>query len=695
MPAYEREDPQFWDQMRTAWWAHAKRPLDLYVKYARWFRGDMVEIDDEVSRRLPKGARKTVVNLTNLVTLQQRAELFFRNPRMMVRPPGTLSDKIFTPDLAEVETLLLNDQLEQVGFYRHGRRAILDGLLGPFFVVKVGYTADVAIDTTLVDAERLAAQAENQAYATAATRIRVKAGDLHSVHIEEHEQLLAAAERGELQWDKKTKAYLAKHIDAHKDLLDYERPKETIRNDAVFVRRRSPLNVFFDPWAEVPEDREWCGERYICRIEDLRNNNEFDKSALKDVRTLDSKFMPDGDLPVPPQQSIDTPDKYTMVYEVVDLVGGKVIIYAEGGKKPLLVKDYSLQRILPSGPYIDGSFMEDVLEDCGVPPPAVYEAHQLAVSYLSSVNLLAAKRSVPKLAYDSSRIDAATLNEMRKATIAGLIPFKNLGPNQKIADMIQAIPPAAIPEQNLTLEGLHKRYVEQMSGMGSAKLAGGDASKTATASAIIGESTTTLSEDRAAVLDDWCARIGKAVIRLCRRFYTTARVAEIVGPQALDVWPQWSTRDIVNDRGVLVVPGSSRRRNSAVELKLLLDLYTAVQPDPDAPVTLRMELLRRIAEEMGVHALDFDGMQEQALLRKAVEMVQAQMAAQGAGGPQGGPGGEEGSGGPPGAGGQQSESEEPSHASQQQGLANVGGGRMMTGASAGDKPRLMRGGKRR
>ena len=139
-------------------------------------------------------------------------------------------------------------------------------------------------------------------------------------------------------------------------------------------------------------------------------------------------------------------------------------------------------------------------------------------------------------------------------------------------------------------------------------------------------------------------------------------------------------RDILMDRGVTVIPGSSRRNDSAIEAKNLQEAFMAVAPLTGTlvPPELTTELLRRYMEANGVYGLDYEGMMQyqtqQAMLQGKDPM------SGGAGDPEEQPGAE------PGAD-RSSENTEPSEASRAQSAANVGGGRVQTGASRGDGPR--------
>ena len=226
------------------------------------------------------------------------------------------------------------------------------------------------------------------------------------------------------------------------------------------------------------------------------------------------------------------------------------------------------------------------------------------------------------------------------------------------------------------MEDRHLRRIEQISGLGSARLGGGDFAKTATASAIISESSGTINEDFQCVLDDWFTRIYRAVLRLMRRFYPPVLVGELVGEEALEVWPpEWAVRDIVQDKGASVIAGSSRRRNESVEQKLMTDFYAIVAPDPMLPPNIKIELLKRLFDSYGMYGIDLGGMEEMAKVQMMQQITSGAAAKEAADGGPPAPRGSEATEGPGAMAG---------------GMANVGGGRLPTGASEGDNPRMMR-----
>ena len=691
-----RTDPEFWELNATAAYVHTREALDQYEEFCRWYGGDFSQQrNGNRGTRTRRGRRSGLDNFTNLATVASQAQLFFRNPQFVVRPAGSLNTALFTPRLAHVETELLNATIEEIGFFQQFKRCLTDALLGPVGILKVGYSFDgVFLDTDEIDKERKAADLENQAFVLAGKRPVVKASDLHSIHIEQHNQTIAAAERGEIPLPEKALAYLRKHVKMHEAQVPEERQIETLRNDSVWVRRKSPLNVCWDPMAEDPADRTWFRERYLARIDDVCD--KYGEKWREKLSVVKSRWQAHGDLPIPPHNDIETPDAYCMLYENIDLVDGKSILTAQGAKDALEVRDYTLGSILPSGPYVTFSFMDDPFDGSGIAPPNIYRDHQLAATALANSNTTTAERSCAKLGYDAGSMSPDEIASMSKNVAASIIPFKNIGAGKKLSDMMQQVPPAEVPAQNVMMEGWHGQRIQQFTGLGEAAMTGGDTSRTATASAVVGQAVSGLSDARRASVDAALNLAGRYILRLERRFYTPDRVASIVGEDALGTdpnspptWPyEWAIRDIVNDRGVKVIPGSSARNDTAVEGKLLLDTYGAVAADPTIPVTFKMELLRRALEGRGVYGLDYDGVMEQVLEQKIVAMMQAQMGA----GPTGAPGGASGSqppgGGPPAP--RPSEASDPSEAGQAQGIQNVGGSRIMTGASAGDNTRIMR-----
>lgn len=678
-----RQTVAYWEDQVSASSRHQQEGLADFAKYSAWLRGDMSDITGGIRRTLRCRETDVVsVNLFSLVTKSLLGDLFYRAPRAFCKPTQGFGPSVFSPELAKLETKLLNDWIEEADLYGTGRRCLIDGLISPSFCVKVGYSSEIAVDQNLIDEQRQVAQIEDQLYTSVGTKMRLKDTDLDKVHSDQHNATLAAIERGDILVPEKAIEYLKKHIKKHDERMKKggSRSAETIRWERVFARRVNPLRLIKDPWAESDNELEWIGEMFLRPIEEVHNNPKYDPEARMAVNEVNTRHENLPEVSALIQETVNSSEKYALLYEIVDLKGGKVITFSKGATKPLRVVDYALHTILPSGPYILSSFFIDPVTDIGIPSPRSYESHQRAATFMATLNQLMARRNIAKMVYASDHVDETEIEKIKSATLNGIVPLKGLA-GKNIKDIFQWLEPSVIPDQNIAIEERQKRYIEQLSGRGSANLGGGDFAKTATASAIVNESTSSMSEDYASVMDDWLSRVLRAVLRLMRRFYTPARVAELVGDEALDIWPapvgelnapvRWSERDIRQDKGCSVVPGSARRKNEAVERQQLMELYAATSSNPMLPPTVSVELLKRIFDAHGLYGFDLSEMQSMMEQQLAQQQAQQAMAAAGVAPP---PGGE----GPP------------TESGMAQGMANVGGGRVPTGASEGDAERPLR-----
>ena len=677
-----RTTVSFWETQRRACEQYLEPVLQKFALYAQWYSGSLDSLQQQIASALgidPIAGAPFI----NLVTRTSRAEMFYRAPRYLVEPIERFGPSVFTQDLAQLETVLLNDFVEETNLFRQGRRVILDMLLAHRGIFKLGYTADIAVDYPLVNENREKAQLAARSLIEGGKSLpKPKKDDLHTVWIETIAQIIAAIEREDIVLDEENTNKLRAHINARQKILDKysERPKETIRYEHVWVKRVNPMRFRFDPFAEDPSQRTWVGEIFVRETDEIRNDDRYDAKARSKVQATDLNAISGMELDTRYDNLTESTEQIgrTACVEIVDIKRRKVITYAIGGTEPLRIRDYVMANILPDGPYVDESFTEDPLDDVGIPQPQVYQNFQVALAVVDAVLMEIAKRSVPRQAVDPSAFSKDELNKLRKNVPGGILALDQLRQGGKVSDMIQDIPSPKIENNLLQIRALLVRAIEQYSGLGSAKLAGGDFAKTATASAIIGESVATLTEDLNSVIDNVMSRVGKKALRIIRLFYDTPKVAEIAGEVAAKAWPKfgWAPRDIVMDRGANMVPGSTKRKNIAVEQKLLTELYSILAQDPILPPNARVDLLKRLLDAVGIFGLDITGADRQAMEERLAQ-EQAQQAARSEQGPDPAQRTER----------RATSGSEPSRAAIEQGNANPGGGRVPTGASAGDNPR--------
>lgn len=702
----DRTSPVFWQTESREYFKRNQTVLAQYREFCRQFRADLSGVPYNESADGDPALAVGYANLTQLQARIMRSDLMFRCPRPQVTPPSV--DRTgFTAKLARIETKLLADWVQESDYYREMRRAALDHVLGASCIVKLNVGNSSEFDLREMKKQRKRAEKEDNLFVASGglRKPRIRKDDRHPTHIEEHARFLAAAERGEIVLPDWAMEILRAHISDHAKAIEHERQTESSRWERVTIRRIHPENFSCDPWAERPYAREWYKERFTARIADAEANPLFDRKAVEAITPCTEQRPPEPgsssgrtDTMRMPRGGINTEDKHFLCHEVLDMVGKKgqpqVVLYADGGTRPLLVRPWTLGNVVPSGPYEECSMIEDPDECWGVPPPAAGEAHQKADSELFGIMTEAVRRSLPMNFVSGRILTPEAIDKIKNGEIGELIVAENATTETDLSKQVANVPPAEVPRQNFVVQQAHRAMREQMLGLGSARVAGGDDSKTATASAIVNSSVNSLAEDSAANWDDFQCRVLRKVNRYHRAVLPPRQVFEIVGQEALDPdgWPieGFADRDVANDRNVFIVPGSSRRNESAVNTKLIGELTTAFQGGPLAQLMPKklVELYQRWAESANLYGVEWENDLQAMLMAQAAAMAGGEEPPPEEGGPKNGR--LESNGKPKSAGPRPSEAREPSAANQNGGIQNVGGGRVATGAGIGDRQRLLR-----
>lgn len=697
MTARDRTDPAYWDACHKEFQQYAARPIRHFKRYARRVVGDFMEVPNARQGTSGSPDKPAVGNMTSLATRVALGDLYFRNPTAISRCPGAFNRSLFTPLLCKIESVLMNDTAEETNLFIEGRECLQDGLIAPYFVAKVMFDRDMGMDGAMIRAERERAMLEDERFLAFGVKPVVKEEDYDPAHIEQHEATVAAMQRGDVPATPGAIKYLQKHIQKHREKAPWCRVAETMRNQSVHIRRVNPLNYSFDPFNKAQRDREWSGEDFIKRLDDVASNKSYSEKARKALVPVVGLFATDDEGTFGQHAFSASPEPHVRLRERIDFVNNKVILYAEGGTVPLDVQDYTWADILPGGPYVERSFLTDPLNNFGVCIPYLYEAHQEALSTMHGVNSETVMRGSPKTWVNPNLVDVETKGKMAEFVIADVVALRNVPP-----DMLDPgkhamgqVEPCEVPAQNVMFVAGEKKWIETVTGLGSAKLLAGDRSDTATEAAIGADASSTISNDMTSMSDNFFREVFVKSNRFHRAFYSQGRVAEIYGPEALEPggWPAFfADRDILMDRGISVMPGSSRRNESQVRAKLIGESIAIKAPFVGTVIApeVMLDLFKAHDEALGLYGIvDYEGSKDYAM---QMAMENAGMLGNGEDGaeqPTQTASGAQPGGAPP-AGGRPSEMTSPDRAGQIGGVNNVGGGRVATGAGQGDNRRFLR-----
>lgn len=588
-----RELKDVFDRIRT-FREETESDRKRYHKFKRWYRNDYSDIE----MSMPDEDSLYRVNMVSLVARSSLANLFFQRPEVMVEPMETR-----TTQQAKLETSTLNDILKESDYRRVGRSLILDTILSGFYCQKIGYSADIVLDVEATLRERTHAEEENRGFVR--DRIpKVRKTDFHNEHIPLHTALYEQHIRGELTLTDKALTELRQHIQDHYDAQHEtgQRFLETVRGDRAYVDRVKPDHVQYDLWAKTWSRVSWFSEMMLVHVDDIKNNPFFDETARKSVTAISPQQYQEYTGIVFQKPNWDL--NHALVFDYVDLREGTIRTLALGMEdRPLREAEYELGKILPSGHLQFGSFQEDPDHLAGIPEPANWEDQQKMVNVLSTVIVAVAKRNIPMIGVDSQHVEPEAIQAYREGKIQQVLEFANLD-DKKISDVLMSLPQAEVSNVVVGVFDTAMRLISRLSGKGEVKLGGGDLSRTATASSLINQASGSMDEDNAGEVSSMVINAATGLLRVVRYLYSPTSVARSAGPDALEDWKtDWSIMEILDDRGVKIVPGSLRREITDTRLRQYIQLYGAVVQDPTVPPEKKLRILDLILK-LGDSAVD-------------------------------------------------------------------------------------------
>lgn len=568
-----------WDRRRDAHHKRYEDKLEDYDLFCRWYNGNFDDVWVDVTNEEGEVTRGQVsgINMTGLVARSWISHLYFNAPKAVVKEqPG------FGPEMADVLTRVANNLIEETGLYEEGRSTLLDGFLGPVFVVKIGYSCDVTEPEDKLEEQRAYARSENQSILERVP-VYVSPYDHHQAHheiISDFIEKLIDGTFGEVPEEviEAAKAHQAEH----EKVLKREGPKQfaEIRNQRVFIRRRSPRCMYWDFTATDLRSQRWCGETYLIPREDVESNPRYSTGSDKrfpeaspSSTEISKRFGEDFAAQV---EEDDIPK--VLIHEMYDLINDEVVTYVDGAELPIRVVDYDMKGIMPNGPYEWAFFDSDPKDIVGVAQPSFWRDQQRDVNVMNTVEILVGKMSIPGLAYDGEYIDEREVQNLARSVLGRYIKLHNIPGNKTIEQVMRDIPLPNITNDFLLIKERAMEIIEKASLLGGPRLGGGDRTNTATASALLAEASSGITQKAAVVVDSFFRRVIRTALRLVKKYYTQDTIRKYVGEQAWDVWPTEGFTDsqILDDRGVDIVVGTMRRESTDVELKLMGDLFATI-----------------------------------------------------------------------------------------------------------------------
>lgn len=285
------------------------------------------------------------------------------------------------------------------------------------------------------------------------------------------------------------------------------------------------------------------------------------------------------------------------VYKCYDKPSGTVYYVADGHPKFLREPgppDYFVEGFWPVYAL---TFNEVEDEDELFPPSDVELLMSQQDAYNKSREGKREHRSAarPRWAYPRGALEEEDISGLKNVQAFGSVAL-NLAPNQKISDILQAIPVPGV-DPNLYDTGEIFADIQLVGGAQEANY-GGIAKATATESAISASATASSDSTSVDDLDGFLTRIARAAGQIMLGEMSIEQVMKIAGPGA--AWPEGQTlSDIADELFLEVEAGSSGKPNQAVEMQNWQTLLPFLIQMPNInPMWLAEQTIKRLDDKV-------------------------------------------------------------------------------------------------
>lgn len=566
-------------------------------RMARYFKGDQWPAGKgDIS--IPK----VVVNLIFADVKVMLPVLALRNPRVFVKPtkatvtvpmPGspdpTTGQPMPVPTPAQIinrrpvpviaaakaKEALINWRWRNLGLTRQVRRCLVDSLLSPFGIMKIGFT----LETEKVDVpDQPPADPANE-----------KPPDLLVVD-------------------------------------------EAIKAQSPYAVRWSPLDFRVDPEARYPDlsDAAWIAFGSLSRVEDIKKNPRYRNTRdLKGTVEIKQDYGSASGPSDHYDKSKDTdPEEYQRVrlWEIWDKREGRLITLADDHDKALEYRDWPLS--FSSGFPSETLYFTEYPDTLYGPPDLMQVAGQQdAYNEISSMTLNHVKRFLRKYITQRGMFDENELPKLTQA-IDGLV----VQADGKLDDAIMAMPDAPIPVDWWQSRGNVREDHDRVSGVGDFVRGVAEKVDTATEASLIQQNLNVRTNDARDIVENFSERVARQVLHIDAQTIDMPAAIPVIGPDgaiALGQFLNVQTRDtLLAETDVEIEIGSMQPTNQAIQKREVIEIFQALRNDPMVDqFGLRRELLAKYHDTLP------DG--ERLLLTPEQFSLVAQHMQAGVGGPSG------------------------------------------------------------
>ena len=324
----------------------------------------------------------------------------------------------------------------------------------------------------------------------------------------------------------------------------------------------------YDRLHKVP----WEMRMYVRHIDDVKadprlvNNKDIKPNAITSFDWFKEKKLHQ----MMPKQNFGD---FVFLWEIRDLKSGRMIIMQEGHKKLLYNEKDELQKF--GNPYMELTFNYDPLYFWGLPDAKYLEDQQLAINEIRTIHMEHRRIAKKKFMYDMNKVDENEVDKViHEDTGAGI---KVDGPP---ADAIKDFQPYVPPDFNIDVDAVRKdaREAVGFSRNQVGEFEGGR--RTATESNIVNMASQIRVSERKDMVADLLVDVIEKYNQYIFSEWNVKQVEDIVGPDGVRYWVQFSYKDIDSKYGFRVDPESGMPTSTEQRKADALSVAQYIQNSP-------------------------------------------------------------------------------------------------------------------
>lgn len=363
-----------------------------------------------------------------------------------------------------------------------------------------------------------------------------------------------------------------------------ETDKTVVVEDAPFVERVSPYDIFVDPEATCLEDATWVAQRITRTLEEVKKDTRYSAAVRRNL-------VADGEVT---QAWRDEKRKYgddvlrITLWEFYDLERKTLSVFTEGGDKFLIdpigmpytfglpfvmVRNYDIpEKFYPIGDLEALIPLQDELNE------------------VRSAMVQARKQDLPKTMYRRSMSPDA-VSALKSSVRNEMVPIDDDTPfEQLVSPVPHSMPSPQLYQHSEVIES----DIDHISGVNE-YMRGGipETRRTATEATIIADAANARAADKLDTIEAAIRAVAERIVQLAQQYMTGESIARVVGANGMQtVWVPFTRRDIQGQFDFQIEAGSTQPMNESFRRQQATQLLNAMAPFLESGIVNVPELLQ-------------------------------------------------------------------------------------------------------